>query len=724
MKNEESKDDDFYSSDPSHKTTEEKLERDYDPAKRVYSYDQLNVLNLVVHPIWIFDYVERRMRWANQAGLEMWNADTLDELQRRSFQDISSASSKRMEEYLIQFDRGMNVTDQWTNYPNGKATTCHMNVSGIKFSEDEDHMCIMCEGVPLVKEELLQANLRGVEMIRHLPMAVCQFDMEGKLMFQNPEASMIQQNAQTNSAANASINSHPTHGNDESKDELDGDGGLDDTNHSKGSLMDSFRSESTSESCSRGNHDRNSKPATATNQVGHLLQRFVDAEVGREVLAEIQSPDKNKIDMEAMINTRKGAKWSAIQLRKGKDPVTGEAVILYSASDKSDAIRAQEERKAREQKSEFLAIMAHEIRTPLHQVTGFIDLLEQTTLNAEQRSFVRLLKSSAKGLMTVISDVLDYSKLEAGKMKLECIPYEPLSVVEGSLAAVRASCEDKKLCINLEWNKGIPYKLKGDPNRLRQVLLNLLSNAVKFTQSGGITVKAMPMKCKAERGEKPMVRFEISDTGIGISDEHQSIIFRKYQQANASVARNFGGTGLGLSICQLLIQNMGGSIGVVSELGHGATFWVTLPADIPGEIDLSEPAEDDPSEDLVGLHILIAEDNKVNQKLLTNMLKRMGHTSEVACNGKIAIEMIEQSEYDVVLMDIQMPVMDGLEATRRLRTMGYAQLPIYGLTASVARSDFQDLGFNDWIAKPIPMKDLKRKLNLLQRRDDLSTKIG
>lgn len=563
----------------------------------------------------------------------------------------------------------------------------------------------MCEGVPLVKEELLQANLRGVEMIRHLPMAVCQFDMEGKLMFQNPEASMIQKTSPSTD--------QPSH-RPEKPAEIDTDKGMDDSNHSKSSLNESFRSESTGD-------ERNPKLVSNLTPDGHLLQRFVDPNVGRAILAEIQSPEKNKVDLEAMINTRKGAKWSAIQLRKGKDPVTGETVILYSANDKTDAIRAEEERKAREQKSEFLAIMAHEIRTPLHQVTGFIDLLDQTALNVEQRSYVRLLKSSAQGLMTVISDVLDYSKLEAGKMKLECIPYEPLCVVEGSLAAVRTSCEEKKLYLNLEWNKGIPYKLKGDPNRLRQVLLNLLSNAVKFTQRGGISVKALPV---SGEGGKPMVRFEVSDTGIGISAEHKTIIFRKYQQANASVARNFGGTGLGLSICQLLTQNMGGSIGVESELGLGAMFWVTLPADIPDEVDISETPEDDPSEDLGGLHILIAEDNKVNQKLLVNMLKRMGHTSEIACNGKIAIEMIEHSDYDVVLMDIQMPVMDGLEATRRLRTMGYASLPVYGLTASVARSDFQELGFNDWIAKPIPMKDLKSKLNRLRRKDDPVAETG
>lgn len=181
------------------------------------------------------------------------------------------------------------------------------------------------------------------------------------------------------------------------------------------------------------------------------------------------------MNLEAMLYTRDGPKWSAIEIRRSNDPVTGQSVILYNARDKSDAIRAKREREARKQKSEFLAVMAHEIRTPLHQVTGFIDLLDQTSLDKEQKSFVKLLKSSSQGLLCVINDVLDYSKLEAGKMKLESIPYEPKMVLEGSLGAVRSSCEEKNISLSMEWCKDIPFRLICDPNRLRQILLNLLS---------------------------------------------------------------------------------------------------------------------------------------------------------------------------------------------------------------------------------------------------------
>jgi len=223
-------------------------------------------------------------------------------------------------------------------------------------------------------------------------------------------------------------------------------------------------------------------------------------------------------------------------------------------------------------------------------------------------------------------------------------------------------------------------------------------------------------KIKQSKSRRTMVKFVIKDTGAGVSEENQSVIFQKYQQANISVARHFGGTGLGLSICQSLVERMGGTIGVDSTLGKGSSFWVVLPADIPSEEEeeQQELSEEDPAKDTTVAHrlnVLVAEDNKVNQKLLANMLRRMGHTSTIAENGKQAIELVQRESFDIVLMDIQMPVMDGFEATRRLRTMGYADLAIYGLTASMTRSDFTELGFNDWLPKPMTMKDLKAKLH-------------
>lgn len=261
-------------------------------------------------------------------------------------------------------------------------------------------------------------------------------------------------------------------------------------------------------------------------------------------------------------------------------------------------------------------------------------------------------------------------------MKLERIPYEPLIVVEGALAVVRGSCEEKGLGLSLQWSKEIPFRIMGDPNRLRQILLNLLSNSVKFTSTGGICVSASTVSEAASSEpslSRSMIKFVVEDTGIGIEAEHCGSLFTDYYQGDVSVARTHGGTGLGLSICKSLVSRMGGTIGVDSEFGKGSAFWFCLPADVPMDRELSDPTVSDDSEATTTngakLKVLIAEDNQVNQKLLKRMLERMGHSVVVAENGEEAIqEIVARKEgsdprFDVVLMDIQMPVIDGLEAT-------------------------------------------------------------
>jgi len=548
----------------------------YNPRDRIYSSTQLEVMNLLVHPFWIFDYVERRIRWANHAAVEMWNASSLDELLARNYADMSPATCKRLEDTLAVCEQGQSMTDQWTLFPKGQPVTVQLHASGMRMSADESHVCIIFEGIPLLNKELVHETLRGVEMLRHLPMAVCQFDMDGNVMFQNPEASLWSTNNSNQSSSkskkeeeepkgegggegdDASVSMNASHVSaNRTRCHEGGEDNEDDDNETTSSLSrgnlfvrrkvdkskslpltnkdlaDKLTTDCNSnnnslakikrDSNSRGSdparrytgsrrriskartlsmeelkdmdfdetarssgdsdndndqHDtaENSTPTTPppiTRRAVSLRHRFVDRKVGRKALKDIQTNDK--VDLEAMLHTAQGPKWSAIQLRRSTDPVTGERVVLYSAQDKTDALNCQKEKHRRKQKSEFLAIMAHEIRTPLHQVTGFIDLLDQTPLNVEQRSFVKLLKSSAQGLMTVISDVLDYSKLEAGQMKLEHIPYEPLMVMEGSLQAVKTSCEEKNIYLDIEWSNDIPFRLVGDPNRLRQILLNLLS---------------------------------------------------------------------------------------------------------------------------------------------------------------------------------------------------------------------------------------------------------
>lgn len=1045
------------------------LMRSYDPMQ-VVTPEQLEGFSFLVStPIWIFDFIARKNRYANPAALDLWSAPSLEEFLSRDMSDMSAASESRTQECQNRVERAQVVQDIWTFYPKGKARTLQMTMTALRLSPDDDHCSILVvgnmmsptsslgagnfnsrssvsmgniapsppgttttspsvagkampdkskeseskqnhgnsklprrskedkpeetatdtdktvatfeseegtkddsnrgtDGGPIEEEKdqddsnssdeenaplnhildthddspLNQEILRGVEIIRHLPIAVCQFDMKGRLMFQNPAAYLPPLD-------------------DEEKESVDDESSMATDDESE--YFDELFEEQYGQFAGLST-------ISSSDGRGNFMNRFVNKKVARELLESLQGGEKGSeeqsksfltttsntlttvtVEAELYTSTLGRTQWSAIQLRKTKDPVTSRPVILFSAQDKSDAMEAKREREARMQKSEFLAIMAHEIRTPLHQVTGFIDLLEldasgntitatassgalgTTTKNksftetdkniknalfpctpmsaenkiaasmdrhdrpktvtksrsgsllsarnprwssisipqksignltGEQKGYIKLLKSSANQLMTVINDVLDYSKLEAGKMKTERIPFELLSVVQGSMEAVRGNCEEKGLTLTLDYggsdgdeddnantksnsdsrgpNSGIndgrkrirrrnsfdgktnssrrkkvernlsfdkkksrgpkirsndiPFRILGDPNRLRQVLLNLLSNAVKFTEKGGIHVRVCSFTKKnvtpaatPEQGEKrrstsrrsslssssehrkeerkakrrssmstasdsskglrdsfhkPLsagassetispkkeavtrhLRIVVTDTGMGISKEQQNTIFEKYQQANLSVARNFGGTGLGLSICKLLVeQTMGGTIGVDSDLGQGSSFHITLPIEVPREVndETSRLAIGDEKNQDKGtsLKILVAEDNKINQKLVANMLKRMGHKSTLVENGRQAIDTIVESSsegngvvYDAVLMDIQMPVMDGLEATRRLRTSGYTDLPILGLTASVKRSDYEELGFTDWLPKPILMKDLKAKLQKL-----------
>mmetsp|Transcript_16249 Transcript_16249/g.21370 ORF Transcript_16249/g.21370 Transcript_16249/m.21370 type:complete len:550 (+) Transcript_16249:213-1862(+) len=516
---------------------------------------------------------------------------------------------------------------------------------------------MLSEGVlPTVKEEIDQSSLRDVEMLRHLPVSACQFDSDGNIMHQNPEALHL----------------------------FSGDNKTKDTN-------------SISASC-------------------EFLRRFVDRKLGSHVLKEVQNG--NDYRLETQQHTNFGPKWFSIKVRRSKDPITAEDVILYSARDISEVIQAKKEaEKLNIEKSEFMAVMAHEIRTPLHQVVGFIELLSKTSLTREQSGFVTLLQNSAVSLMSVINDLLDYTKLEAGKMNLEKIPFDTKGVVEGSLAVIERKAEEKGLTIRSDISSMIPEKIVGDPNRLRQILLNLLQNASKFTHDGSITISVNRLKDDIDG--RVVLRFVVEDTGIGICSDHRKQIFQKYQQACTSVARQFGGTGLGLAICKILAELMGGSIGVDSELGKGSKFWLEIPFELPPKklSIISSPLD---TEVVSSSHwrILVAEDNKVNQKMAVAMLNRMGHEAVIVENGQQALDALlnTESKYDLVLMDIQMPVMDGNEATKQIRANGlsHKKLPIVGLTADYRSGDedyYRDIGMNNCIGKPVRMQKLKTILH-------------
>jgi PAS domain S-box-containing protein len=736
------------------------------------AWEDLQHLAWLSTPVWVYDHVVRRIAWANEAALGLWQAQSIEALCQRDLSDQSPAVTTRLEALFEETAGGRTVRVDWVLHPVGQPTPVNLTVRAIAMTDGHPALCI--EATPTQSARIESSTLRGVEAVLHFSLAVVMFDLAGNVLMKNPaaqrvfpqladgdgnaflrlldkpdEAARIWQGAIENGADQGErlFSARPksrwyAYSLHRVLDPVTGDpamlfSGQDVTERvlsekkfrvlfeQSANPMMLFDPESGRVSdCNRAaaqalrlgsrkqlidmdpaafypplQPDGHPSLARAREISEHTLKRgwhrfewLFRRGDGGELLVEVTLSPVQLGDDTMLL-----AVWYDLSFRR---------LIERQLLEAKDAAEA-----ANSAKSQFLANMSHEIRTPLNAIVGMTGLLQQTELNATQRQWLDMVRFSSEGLVELVGDILDFSRIEAGKLDLECRVFDLRALVAKTAELLRFRADEKRLLLGLTMDAALPRWVEGDEARLRQVLVNLIGNAVKFTSKGSVTLS---LRVIGKPTDSVTVRAEVKDTGIGIEAAKLGTIFEAFTQADDSISRRYGGSGLGLTISRRLIHAMGGDLKVESTPGVGSVFHFDLPlklANVPAE-DTIRRLEGAPAK---VLHILLAEDNVINQKLALALLEQAGHTVAVANNGEEAVDLYMRDTFDLVLMDMQMPEMDGLQATRAIRALEQGRrTPIVAMTANVLPEDRERCfaaGMDDFLSKPISLARLGEVLH-------------